>query len=243
MDIQLKEGERLEDLECQGLKIIQDKNLYTFTSDSVILANFIFCKKKDICVEIGAGSGVISILLSAKSEFYRCYAFEVQKQMYDLLSRNILLNNLQEKIFPVNEDIKNFKNHLISGNADVVFSNPPYMKGDATRNENSVRDISRHDSFLPIDVLCDSASKLLKFGGKFYVVYTAERTAELILNLSKYNLQPKKMFFTENGKGRVVLVVIEAVKGGKSGVKVLPQLTTNEKEGKYLEVLQTKYVK
>ena len=84
---------------------------------------------------------------------------------------------------------------------------------------------------------------MLKFGGKFYVVYSAERCVELITSLVKNNLQPKRMFFTSNGKGRVVLIVIEAVKGGKKGVKVLPELITNEENGNYLEKLHTKYIK
>ncbi|MBO5394405.1 MAG: methyltransferase [Clostridia bacterium] len=243
MQITLNENERIEDLQCKGLQIIQNKKLYSFTSDSVVLANFISTKKKDVCVEIGSGSGVISILLSAKMEYEKCYAFEIQEGMFQLLEKNVLLNNLKEKIIPICDDVANFKKYLSAGGVDVVFSNPPYMRDDVSHNESKTRDIARHDSALKIDKLCEVASKMLKFGGKFYLVYTAERTAELICQLIKNNLQPKRMFFTENGRGRVVLVVIEAVKGGKSGVKVLPQLTTNEADGKYLENLQTKYVK
>ncbi|MBE7074117.1 MAG: hypothetical protein E7379_03395 [Clostridiales bacterium] len=241
--MKLAENERIDDLQCDGLKIIQDKSLYTFTSDSVVLANFVKTKKSDFCVEVGSGSGVISILLSAKSKFQKCLCFEIQEQMFNLLNKNISLNNLNEKLVAINDDIANFDKYIKSGEIDVVFSNPPYMKEDISRNQNQVRDIARHSSYLPIQTLCSVAGKMLKVGGKFYVVYTSERSAELIANLLSNNLQPKKMFFTENGKGRVVLVVIEAVKGGKSGVTVLPQLTTNDKDGKYLEILQTKYVK
>ena len=89
MDFILEKGERIEDLQCDGLKIVQNKNLYTFTSDSVVLANFIQSKKKDVCVEIGAGSGVISILLSAKTNFEKIFAFELQTSMSKLLEKNI----------------------------------------------------------------------------------------------------------------------------------------------------------
>ena len=243
MEVKLSKTERIEDLQCRDLKIIQDKNLYTFTSDSVVLANFVQTKKGDVCVEIGGGSGVISLLLSAKSPFSRCHAFELQEEMFKLLEKNISLNNLQEKIIPIKDDIANFKKYIQAGSVDVVFSNPPYLRNDISHNENSVRDIARHESFLPMQTLCHSASQMLRFGGKFYLVYTAQRTVELICQLVKHNLQPKRMFFTENGRGRVVLVVIEALKGGKSGVDILPQLTTNDKDGSYLEKLQTKYVK
>lgn len=238
--MQLENGEKIEDLQCKNLKIIQNKNYYTFTSDSVILANFINTKKTDKCVEIGCGCGVISILLSAKKDFKKITAFELQKEMALLAEKNIKLNNLQEKIQLINENILNFNNFIEKSSVDVVFSNPPYMIG-GNENKNQIRDKARHEKSLPLDDLTAVTSAMLKFGGKFYVVYSAERSAQLIHSLIKNNLQPKRMFFTQNGKGRVVLVVIEAVKGGKSGVKVLPELVTNEEDGQYLEKLHTKY--
>ena len=125
MDFILEDGERIEDLQCKGLKIIQNKNLYTFTSDSVVLANFIQTKKKDICVEIGSGCGVISILLSAKSKFEKVYSFELQSKMAELLEKNVCLNNLKDKIVAINDDVENFKNYIEAEKVDVVFSNPP----------------------------------------------------------------------------------------------------------------------
>lgn len=237
----LQTGERLEDLQCKGLKIIQNKDYYTFTSDSVILANFINTSKKHNCVEIGCGCGVISILLSAKKDFSSITAFELQKEMASLAEKNIKLNNLQDKIKIVNDNVLNFDKYIKKANIDIVFSNPPYMKG-GEENKNIIRDKARHEKSLPLEDLTRCTSQMLKFGGKFYVVYSAERSIELISSLLKNNLQPKKMFFTSNGKGRVVLVIIEAVKGGKSGVKVLPELVTNEADGKYLEELHTKYI-
>ena len=123
---------------------------------------------------------------------------------------------------------------------DVVFSNPPYMTSDF-KSVNSIRNNARHDHNLPIDDLCKTAFNLLKFGGKFYVVYSATRACELIHMLVESNLEPKRMFFTENGKGKIILVIIEAVKGGKHGVNVLPNLITNDKTGEYIKTLQTKY--
>ena len=240
MHIKLDAGERIEDLQCKGLKIIQNKNLYTFTSDSVILANFIKLKKNDVCAEIGTGCGVISLLLSAKTDFLKIYAFEIQDKMSRLAEKNVIFNNLQDKIEVVSDDARNFDHHFKKESFDVVFSNPPYMSSATTLNENDVRAKARHDKTLPIDDLCQTAFNMLKFGGKFYVVYTSNRTAELIAMMKKFHLEPKRMFFTQNGKDRVVLVVIEAVKGGKQGVEVLPALDTNKKNGSYLKALQTK---
>lgn len=240
--ISLEKNERIEDLQCGELKIIQNKSLYTFTSDSVILANFIKLNKNDRVLEIGGGCGVISILLSEKTNCKNFCIFELQPLMAKLCDKNIKLNNLNDKISLVCDDIKNFEKYMTNECMDVVFSNPPYMKCDS-ENANNVRDIARHDSKLSIQDLCSCVKKLLKFGGAFYVIYSADRTCELVCELIENNLQPKEMFFTENGKGKVSRVVIKAVKGGKSGVKVYPNLITNDVEGKYLEKLQTKNFK
>ena len=241
MNVKLELHERIEDLQCKGLKIIQNKDYYTFTSDSVILANFIKMKKGDKGADIGTGCGIIPVLLSAKVEFERISAFEIQPQMARIAEKNVILNKLEDKIEIVSDDVRNFKQHFKADSFDVVFSNPPYMHSNVALNEKPVRAIARHDNKLPIDDLCKTAYDMLKFNGKFYVVYTSTRTAELICTLKKFNLEPKRMFFTENGKDRVVLVVIEAVKGAKQGMEVLPALQTNDKNGDYLKILQTRY--
>ena len=241
MRVKLDPHERIEDLQCKGLKIIQNKDYYTFTSDAVILANFIKMKKTDKGADIGTGCGVIPVLLTAKVEFDKIYAFEIQPQMARIAEKNVILNQLEEKIEIVSDDVRNFQQHFKKESFDVVFSNPPYMKSNISLNEKPSRSIARHDNQLPIDDLCETAFDMLKFGGKFYLVYTSTRTAELIAMLKKYHLEPKRMFFTENGKDRVVLVIIEAVKGAKQGVEVLPALQTNDKNGDYLKILQTRY--
>ena len=234
-------SERIEDLQCQGLKIIQDSDLYAFTSDSVILANFIKTKSKDVVVEIGAGSGVISILVQAKNKLKKIYAFEIQECMQKICKKNIELNDLSQNIELISDDIKNFDKYLQKP-VDVVFSNPPYF--NTTNFEQSdVNKIAKEETCLTCEQLVECASKMLKFGGVFYVCYSAERSCELISNCCKYALESKEMFFTENGKGKTKLFVLKAVKGGKHGVEVLPNLITNDKDGKYLEDLHTKNIK
>ncbi len=235
----LEANERLEDLQCQNLKIVQNKTYYTFSSDSVVLANFVKTKKEDVCVEIGAGCGVISILVNAKNRLKKIYAFELQKEMFELCEKNIKLNNLQEKIEVFNENIKNFEKKLKKSSVDVVFSNPPYFK-ETNFKSNSIRKIAREEVCLDSETLIETASKLLKDGGAFYFCYTAQRACEVIYLCQKNKLKVKEMFFTENGKGQVKLVVIKAVKGANDGVKVYPNLITNEENGDYLKTLQTK---
>ena len=234
--------QREEDLQCQGLKIVQDDQLYTFTSDSVVLANFVDIKKNQSAVEIGSGSGVISILLSAKTDVKKIFAFEIQKEMADLASQNIKLNGLEEKIELFCDDIANFSKYLKNGSADVVFSNPPYMNSSFAC-KNSVKSIARHDKALPPQKLCSCASKLLKSGGKFFLCYAPSRLSEIFACMSKNKIEPKRMFFTQNQKGEIKLCFIEGVKDAKVGLKVLPNLTVNDADGKYLEALHTKYFK
>lgn len=234
--------ERIEDLQFQGLKIIQNKKLYTFTSDSVVLANYAKTKAKDIVVEIGAGSGVISILLQAKNKLSKIYAFEIQPQMQDLCKKNIKLNSLEEKIVLVEDDIKNFKQYISAATVDVVISNPPYFK-KTNFSQDVVKQIAKEEVCLTAKQLVEVTSKMLKDGGVFWCCFPAERSCELISLCQNNALAVKEMFFTENGKGEVKLFVFKAVKGGKFGTKVLTNLITNETDGNYLEKLHTKNIK
>ena len=237
--MKLEKDERLEDLQFEGLKIIQNKNLYTFTSDSVILANFLKIRPKEKAVEIGGGSGVISILATKKTKAKKILSFEIQQKMFELFEKNIILNDLSDKIEVINDKVQNYDKHIEKGSVDVVFSNPPYKRdGSCVLNENESKMIARHEKFLPLKDLCKCASEMLKFGGRFYLTYDADRSCELISELMKNSLEPKIMFFTENGKGKTILVVIEAVKNGKHGVRVLPSLTTNDLDGSYIQKIK-----
>ncbi len=238
MKLSLKSSERIDDLQFEGLKIIQDKNLYAFTSDSVVLANFLKIKKGEFAVEIGSGSGVVSILATKKTNAKNIVGFEIQEDLFNLAKKSLILNGILNVEF-VNDDVKNFKKYVKQESADVVFSNPPYKKnGSAVPNENPSKALARHEKFLPLTDLCQVTSKILKFGGRAYFVYDADRCCEMIAELKKCNLEPKRMFFTENGKGKIVLFVVEAVKGASPGVKVYPNLVTNDKNGDYLQEIK-----
>lgn len=238
MKLNLKKSERLDDLQFEGLKIVQDENLYAFTSDSVVLANFLKIKKGERAVEIGSGSGVISILATKKTNVKEIIAFELQQSLYEMSLKSLAINKI-DNIKIINDDARNFKKYIAHGSADVVFSNPPYKKeGAAVKNENESKAIARHEKSLPLCDLAKVASDMLRFGGRAYFVYDADRSAEMIYYLICNNLQPKCMFFTENGRKKPILFVVEAVKGGKSGVKVLPNIVTNDKDGNYIQEIK-----
>jgi tRNA1Val (adenine37-N6)-methyltransferase len=242
----LKTDEVIDDLQLDGLKIIQNRSKYCFTSDSAILANFINAKKSDTLCEIGTGSGVISILVNYKCQPKKITAFEIQPYMADIAQRSVLLNNLADKIEIINSPIQDCFNFVKRESFDVVFSNPPYQKVSSNSfvNKNEEEAISRHEIKLSLDELLDYSKKLLKYGGKLYVVYDAKRTAELIYKLKQNNLEPKKMFFTSPSENKnPILVLIESVKGGKEGLTVLPTLITNDKNGDYIYTIQKLYKK
>ncbi len=218
----LEKGERLEDLGCKNLKIIQNKNLYTFTSDSVILANFLKIKSKESAVEIGGGSGVISILATAKNKVKKIKIFEIQENLQKLCEKNIKINNLNDVLELIADDVRNFKKYVEVGSQDVVFSNPPYFLVDKT--ENSVRKFARQEVFLNLKDLIKISSQMLKYGGRFYLIYPASRLCELIYECEKNDIKIKKLFFTENKNKVVNLVVIEGRKNGSDGVQILPTI-------------------
>lgn len=218
----LEKGERLEDLGCNNLKIIQNKNLYTFTSDSVILANFLKIKSKESAVEIGGGSGVISILATAKNKVKKIKIFEIQENLQKLCEKNIKINNLNDVLELIADDVRNFKKYDEVGSQDVVFSNPPYFLVDKT--ENSVRKFARQEVFLNLKDLIKISSQMLKYGGRFYLIYPASRLCELIYECEKNDIKIKKLFFTENKNKVVNLVVIEGRKNGSDGVQILPTI-------------------
>ena len=236
---------REDDLELDGLKIYQYKDGYSFTSDSVLLANFVSAKHSDVCVEIGAGSGVVSVLVNYKNKPQKIYAFEMQQRLADLAQINVQKNNMQNQIAVINDKVQNHKQYLQDGTVSVVFCNPPYFKsGTSTKNESQEIAIARHEDFLPLKDLCSVASKMLKFGGKFYVVYPASRLAELIFELKNNNLEPKNMFFaqpTQNKNASVVLM--QCTKCAKPGVVVMPTLITNNLDGDYVQTIQKLYKK
>lgn len=236
----LNADERLDDLQLDGLKIVQKVGGYAFTSDSVLLANFVKTKKTDKCIEIGTGSGVISILVNYKQQPKKIYAFELQDEQSQLAVKNIQICKMQDKIDVINDKIQNGLNYLKAGSIDVIFSNPPYFKYDSkVCGDTNEKVLSRFDKELPLDQLFSSVSKLLKYGGKFYFIYDSSRFDECVLEMKKYNLTPKSVFFIhpiENKNSTTFLC--EATLGGRQQLKVCPPIFTNNLDGEYIQTLQ-----
>ena len=216
MDIVLQDGERIDSV-CEGISLIQKKNGFSYGTDALLLAAFIR-KGAKTAVEFGSGTGIISLLCEKYKNFSKIYSVEVQEEYYDLLTRNVALNN--SGITTINDDIRNLKTEYFGTEADVVFSNPPYMKTTSGRsNINDGKNIARHEVMGCIDDFCASAGKILKHGGLFYCVYRPDRAMDLLCAMRKYDLEPKRMTFVyPYVDARPCLMLVEAKKGASASM-------------------------
>lgn len=237
--------ERLDDLNLDGLKIIQKIGGYGFTSDSVLLANFVRTKHSDNCVEIGTGSGVISILVNYKEQPKRIFAFEIQQSQSNLAQRNVKLNQMDQSISVINDRVQNYDKYLTCGEIDVVFSNPPYFKYDENIcGKNDQKMLSRFDKELPVNIFFEVTSKILKFGGKLFFVQDSTRLSECFASMKLNGIMPKRIYFVHpNQTKNSTVFLCEAVKGGKEGLTIMPPLFTNNLNGDYVETIQKLYKK
>ena len=237
--------DRIDDLQIGGLKLYQNDELYAFTSDAVLLANFDKIKKDAVVVDFGTGSGVIAILIAYKSKAKMVYGIEIQKVMSDMASRSVALNGLEERVKIINDSIQNAHNIIGRGQADVVVCNPPYSKvGTCKVNENENAKISRHEVLVTLDEIFESASRVLKSKGEFRMVHQATRLGEIIVCASKYNFALKKMRLVQSfAHDTPHLVLIKFVKDGGLGVEVLPNLIMNNLDGTYTDEVREIYNK
>ena len=215
-------AERLEDLQFENLKIYQDDKGYCFTSDAVLLANYAKFLAGSKVVEFCAGSGVISILLSKKQKPKSIHSFEIMKEPYELSKKSVEYNNLTDKVFPINDKLENSVNILGRGFADVVVCNPPYLKTDNKYSQTStLTEVAKTELLTTLESVIENAEKLLKFGGKLYMVHRTDRLVDVLTQLRKNKLEPKKLTIIHpNEKAEPVVFLVEAHKGGKVGLKV-----------------------
>jgi len=215
--------ERIEDLGINGLKIYQDDALYKFTSDAVLLTRFTKVKKGDVVADFCSGSGIVGIhLFALNSEKIKSVTlFEMQKPLFDLSVKSIELNGLSDKFSAVNIKVQDMGTEY-AGKFTLITCNPPYMPvGHGFFEEEETIAVCRTELKLSLAELCSSISKALTFGGRVNMVHRADRLAEVITELKKNNIEPKKLQLVASGDKEPYLMLIEGVKGGKSGIKIL----------------------
>lgn len=219
----------------RDIKIFQAKDGYRFSIDAVLLENFISAKRLQKGVELGSGSGIISILLATRLKGPKIVAVEVQKALAERARRNVGLNDLDHRIEIIANDMRALKKMYPSNTFDFVFSNPPFRKpktGLLSKYEE--RAVARHEIEITLPDLIKTASYLLKHSGRFYLIYHPFRLAELVEMLRKSRLEPKRMRFVHSKEGdEAKMVLIEAVKGSGTWLKIDPPLYLYEKPGDY----------
>lgn len=243
MTINLKEGERLDDLGRKGYRIIQNPATFCFGIDAVLLTGFAKIKPGAKVLDMGTGTGIIPILLEAKTEAGHLTGLEIQEESADMARRSVLLNDLDKKIDIVNGDIKETSAIFGKGTFDVVTCNPPYMIGaHGLTGENDRKTIARHEVLCTFDDVAREAAAVLKPGGTFYLVHRPFRLVELFQTMVKYRLEPKRMKLVHPFVDKEPnMVLIEAKKGGNSRIAVESPLIVYKEPGVYTDEIYDIY--
>lgn len=246
MKINLKENERIDDLEYKGLKIIQNKEEFCFGIDSILLSDFAKEIKPDSkVIDMGTGTGIISILLCGKTKLKHILGIDIQSNMCEMARRSVKLNDLEEKIEIINEDIKRLDKTLEQNSFDAIVTNPPYMKLEAgIKNERESKYISRHEVLCNIEDIARVAYKLLKDGASIYMVHRTERLVDIMYYLRKYKLEPKILRFIQPKEDTAAnLLLIRATKNGGEFLKTEKPLVVYKDNGEYTDEILEIYNK
>lgn len=236
MTINLKENERLDELQRNGYRIIQNPEKFCFGMDAVLLSGFAKARDKDRVLDMGTGTGIIPILMEAKTKAAHLTGLEIQEESADMARRSVALNNLQDKISIVQGDIKEAGTIFGAASFDVVTCNPPYMIGQhGLRNPEEPKAIARHEILCTLEDVIAQASKLLRPGGKFFMVHRPFRLAEIMVVLHDYGLEPKRMQMVYPYVDKEPnMVLIEAARGGRPRLTVEKPLIVYKQPGVYM---------
>lgn len=243
MTIKLNENERLDELHRNGYYIIQNPEKFCFGMDAVLLSGYAKVKPGERALDLGTGTGIIPILLEAKTKGDHFTGLEIQEESADMARRSVEYNNLQDKIDIVNGDIKGASGIFGAASFDVITTNPPYMTSNhGLVNPDQPKAIARHEIFCSLEDVIRESSKLLKTNGRFYMVHRPFRVAEIMTTLIKYKLEPKRMQlvypFVDKEPN---MVLIEALKGGKSRITVEKPLIVYKEQGVYTDEIYDIY--
>lgn len=243
MNVEIKEHERVDDLHRKGYMIIQDPKRFCFGIDAVILSGFAEVKKGERVMDLCTGTGIIPILLEAKTEGSHFTGLEIQEESAEMACRSVRLNSLEGKVDIHCGDLKNTEELYRASSFDVVTVNPPYMNdGGGLKNEYSPKTIARHEVLCSLEDVVKAAARLLAPQGRLYMVHRPHRLTDILVTLRQYRLEPKKLRFVHSyGDREPVMVLVEAVSNGKPMVKVMPPLIIYKQDGGYTDEIMKIY--
>lgn len=236
MKVELKDKERIDDLQCKGLRLIQNPDGFCFGIDAVLLANFSKVKRGSKVVDLGTGTGIIPVLISGKSRADIIIGVEIQEEVAEMATRSVKLNDLEDRVIILNEDLNNITSLIGKNTVDVVVSNPPYMHSKGIINENDKKAISRHGIMCDLEDIFRVSKDILKPNGKLYMINRTLRLVDMMVYARNHNLEPKTMKFVHSKIGKAPkLVLVEFVKCAKPEVKVLEPLYIYKEDGSYTD--------
>lgn len=230
MDPILYEGERLCRINDHVQLIAREDGL-TFGTDAYLLSSFCRHAPHARAADLGAGTGVISLLLAARKRFSHIYAVEAQERFADLIGRNVALNGFSDTVTPLFADVRTLTPDMVGGELDVVLTNPPYMRADTGYAcAHDEKQVARHEVLGDLYDFTRAAARLLRFGGALYVVYRPDRLETLFAALREAKFAPKRMLFVQDAPEKAPsMVLVEARLGGAEGLVLLPTLLLRDK--------------
>lgn len=239
----IHEGERLDELQRNGYGIIQNPARFCFGMDAVLLSGFAKAKAGEKVLDLGTGTGIIPILMEAKTDAADFTALEIQEESADMARRSVELNDLTDSISIVKGDIREAASIFGAASFDAVTCNPPYMTDQhGLKNPELPKAIARHEILCSFEDVARETAKLLKPGGRFYLVHRPFRLAELIMTLGKYKLEPKRMQLVYPYVDREPnMVLLEACRGGRPRMTVEKPLIVYREPGVYTDEIYDIY--
>ena len=236
-------GERIDELQRNGYRIIQNPERFCFGMDAVLLSGFARAKKQERCLDLGCGNGIIPILMEAKTEGKHFTGLEIQPDSADMAKRSVALNGLQDRIDIVEGDIKDASKIFGASSFHVVTTNPPYMTAQhGLTNVYEAKTIARHEVLCNLEDIIRESARLLMPGGRFYMVHRPFRLAEIISLMVQYRMEPKRMRLVYPYVDREPnMVLIEGLRGGKSRMTVEKPLIVYKEPGKYTDEIYDVY--
>ena len=239
----LKPNERIDDLQRNNYRIIQDPERFCFGMDAVLLSGFAKAKEGDHVIDLGTGTGIIPILMEAKTKASNLVGLEIQPESADMAQRSVELNHLEKKIRIVTGDIREASSIFGAATFDVVTSNPPYMtEHHGITNEKSPKAIARHELLCTLEDVISQAAKLLRPGGSFYMVHRPFRLVDIMVLMREYHLEPKriKLVYPYIDK-EPNMVLIEGLRGGRPRLTVEKPLIVYQSPGVYTDEIYNIY--
>lgn len=239
----IREGERVDDLQRNSYRIIQDPGRFCFGMDAVLLAGFAKDAKGERLLDIGTGTGILPLLMEARTAIPHLWGIEIQKESADMARRSVKLNALEEKIEIIAGDIREADRIFEAASFDVITCNPPYMIGQhGLQNANQAKTIARHEVCCTFRDIAEMSAKLLKPAGHFYLVHRPFRLSEILVTLTACKLEPKRMQlvypFVDKEPN---MVLVEAVRGGNPRMRVEKPLIVYESPGVYTPEISEVY--